>query len=75
MNTTDEHSPEHFSNYSIENKVLDISGSPRRNGNSDVLLKQILRGVFDRGGVKKKPDLMNEVYRTGRDLGEAVIQS
>ena len=29
----------------MKNKVLGISGSPRKNGNSDVLLEQILRGV------------------------------
>ena len=27
------------------NKVLGVAGSPRRNGNSDVLLKQVLKGV------------------------------
>jgi len=29
----------------MKNKVLGISGSPRKNGNSDMLLEQILRGV------------------------------
>lgn len=28
-----------------ENKVLGVAGSPRKNGNSDVLLKQVLKGV------------------------------
>ncbi len=28
-----------------ENKVLGIAGSPRKNGNSDVLLRQVLKGV------------------------------
>lgn len=33
----------------IENKVLGVSGSPRLNGNSDVLLKEILQGVSASG--------------------------
>lgn len=28
-----------------ENKVLGVAGSPRKNGNSDVLLRQVLKGV------------------------------
>lgn len=28
-----------------ENRVLGVAGSPRRNGNSDVLLRQVLKGV------------------------------
>lgn len=28
-----------------ENKVLGVNGSPRKNGNSDVLLRQVLKGV------------------------------
>ena len=29
-----------------ENKVLGVAGSPRRNGNSDTLLRQVLKGVI-----------------------------
>lgn len=29
----------------VENKVIGFSGSPRKNGNSDILLKTILKGV------------------------------
>lgn len=28
-----------------ENKVLGVAGSPRKNGNSDILLRQVLKGV------------------------------
>jgi multimeric flavodoxin WrbA len=28
-----------------ENKVIGFSGSPRKNGNSDILLKKIISGV------------------------------
>jgi len=28
-----------------QNQVLGVSGSPRKNGNSDFLLKQVLKGV------------------------------
>ncbi|MBS3759742.1 MAG: flavodoxin family protein [Desulfobacterales bacterium] len=28
-----------------EDKVLGVAGSPRKNGNSDVLLRQVLKGV------------------------------
>lgn len=33
------------SNLEIENQVLGLSGSPRKNGNSDILLKNIISGV------------------------------
>jgi len=36
---------ENNKNLRPENKVLGVAGSPRRNGNSDALLKQVLKGV------------------------------
>jgi len=36
------------SNIHPENKVVGFSGSPRRNGNSDLLLKKIMSGVTDK---------------------------
>jgi len=33
------------SNFMPENKILGVSGSPRKNGNSDVLLKKIISGA------------------------------
>lgn len=32
-------------NFLLENKVLGVAGSPRKKGNSDVLLRQVLKGV------------------------------
>lgn len=32
-------------NFLPENKVLGVAGSPRKNGNSDVLLREVLKGV------------------------------
>ena len=36
---------ENTENLLPKNKVLGVAGSPRKNGNSDVLLKQVLKGV------------------------------
>lgn len=33
----------------IRNRVLAVSGSPRKGGNSDILMKELLEGVKDRG--------------------------
>ena len=35
----------HVTNIKPENKVVGFSGSPRKNGNSDILLKTIVSGV------------------------------
>lgn len=35
------------SNIELENKVIGFSGSPRKNGNSDLVLKKIVSGVKD----------------------------
>lgn len=37
----------HASTVQPENKVVGFSGSPRKNGNSDLLLKQVVAGVRD----------------------------
>lgn len=34
-----------LSNIHVENKVVGFSGSPRKNGNSDILLKNIIAGI------------------------------
>ena len=41
MNTIDDMFPGNYQNYYLENKILGINGSPRRNGNSDFIMKQL----------------------------------
>lgn len=44
MNSFDVLSQKAFNNQSPKPKVLGVGGSPRKNGNSDVLLDHILKG-------------------------------
>lgn len=45
MNTIDSHFPKHYQDMAVENTILGISGSPRKNGNSDIMLKTVLEGA------------------------------
>jgi multimeric flavodoxin WrbA len=45
-------------------KVLGISGSPRRNGNTDTLLAEMLRGAADKGAETKTIHLNSLNFRT-----------
>ena len=44
-------------------RVLGIGGSPRKNGNSDVILKEILQGVRERGVPAKPVQLRDLLYK------------
>ena len=44
-------------------RVLGIGGSPRKNGNSDVILKEILQGVRERGVPAKPVHLRDLLYK------------
>ena len=45
-------------------KVLGIAGSPRRNGNTDMLLAEVLRGAADKGAEVKTVVLNNLKFMT-----------
>lgn len=53
--------------HSIRNKVLGVSGSPRKNGNSDMLLRQIVKGVNEQTSVSTTINLRD--YQFGSCIG------
>lgn len=48
-------------------KVLILSGSPRRGGNSEILCDEFLRGAQEAGTVKETT-AMKEAYKMGRNV-------
>ncbi|MEI9477867.1 MAG: hypothetical protein WCO26_15000 [Deltaproteobacteria bacterium] len=44
--------------------VMIVEGSPRMNGNSAILAKQLVAGE-----IRGKPDLLKQAYELGRQLG------
>ena len=53
------HSLIHKSDSQPQNEVLGISGSPRRNGNSDILLKNIIAGLTQKNIPSERVNLTN----------------
>lgn len=47
MNTFNDVFPRNYKDYTLENKIIGINGSPRKNGNSDFLMKQLQDTFFD----------------------------
>jgi multimeric flavodoxin WrbA len=45
MNIIDENFPRNYQKIKTQNSVLGINGSPRKNGNSETILKQITSGI------------------------------
>lgn len=49
MSIFNEQFPKKFHEYKLENKILGINGSPRKNGNSDFLLNHLLQNTQEKG--------------------------
>lgn len=58
--------------------ILGFGGSPRKNGNSDVLLDRILKGARGKNvsaakaKVKEKPSILNAAMELGAALAESI---
>jgi len=55
-------------------KVLGISGSPRRNGNTDILLAEVLRGAADKGAEVKTIVLNDLDFKTDACLEKGICR-
>jgi len=63
MNGTDSLNRNNFMNQAPKLRVLGIGSSPRKAGNSDVLLESVLSGVADRGVVLDSVQLRDYYYQ------------